>query len=690
MDNKNYKNKNRELQPYHGFEDNIRDNSFDEHGNTLESNNQNSFHRSKALNLQNKTIQENSFEEKLGKVFILFICLFICSGFLLFAGLGYFFKDNFNKLFEPKQVTKQEPKQESKQETKQKTKEIFIQDLDRMNEDELIKVANEHYSGKTYIFDLRSPYHMPCNWKDIRKKFFEITFSRKYKKLLDILLTNFFENNILNLDDYVYEEAKKHINSDFSLIFIKHGIFLKKIQLAVENKDLNAVKQALESGESIDERCYDNSTPLYLAVKNNTYEIAEYLISKGALSGNKLDEYNNYGSILLFPIINKNYKMLELLVKNGILITEELKFFTNDRKILRFIISNGKSSISGNDEDNIKDKEWEEAYNCIMRDDLDGLIKLEKAGTDLSKMYYGGDPAICIAIEKDELLKNTNNYYSSFTKSGKYKIVEYLLKKYDCRKLVNQITGRNALHYAAMSSSARYLVLLLENGFDPNKLDNDNNSALNFACFSDCVRCVEFLKSKGAKTSINKMEQNCFFFVRKEYDENRQFYYLKADGVDINKKDIYGNTPLLNYLLKVHNKNTLINAFLLAGANIELDNKKKQTPLHIAILSNNYKSVSLLLNKRPKPNKQDIEGNTPLHYVAKYASNKRMVGIISYFKQSFDFTIRNNEGKTALYYAVANNKHEMAKFLVENGAKVDEQILKLNIDNKMAKILEKK
>ena len=46
--------------------------------------------------------------------------------------------------------------------------------------------------------------------------------------------------------------------------------------------------------------------------------------------------------------------------------------------------------------------------------------------------------------------------------------------------------------------------------------------------------------------------------------------------------------------------------------------------------------------------------------------------------------------KTPLYFAVANNKYEMVKFLVENGAKVDEQILKLNIDSDMAKILEKR
>ena len=67
-----------------------------------------------------------------------------------------------------------------------------------------------------------------------------------------------------------------------------------------------------------------------------------------------------------------------------------------------------------------------------------------------------------------------------------------------------------------------------------------------------------------------------------------------------------------------------------------------------------------------------------------------MIGVISYYKQSFDYTIRNNEGKTALYYAVADNKYEMAEFLLANGAKVDEQILKLNIDSEMAKILEKK
>ena len=96
----------------------------------------------------------------------------------------------------------------------------------------------------------------------------------------------------------MYNFAKEAYNksSDYFAIFVKHGVDIKKIknfiQLAIYNKDLQTVKLCLKTGIPIDERNDVNSTPLYSAISNNNYEIAEYLIKEGALSGKRLDEYN--------------------------------------------------------------------------------------------------------------------------------------------------------------------------------------------------------------------------------------------------------------------------------------------------------------------------------------------------------------------------------------------------------------
>jgi len=40
----------------------------------------------------------------------------------------------------------------------------------------------------------------------------------------------------------------------------------------------------------------------------------------------------------------------------------------------------------------------------------------------------------------------------------------------------------------------------------------------------------------------------------------------------------------------------------------------KATPLHFAILANNYDNVKLLLRYNANPNMKDSAGNTPMHF----------------------------------------------------------------------------
>ena len=133
--------------------------------------------------------------------------------------------------------------------------------------------------------------------------------------------------------------------------------------------------------------------------------------------------------------------MFELLVSKGVLVKEELQYWTNDRKFMRIIKRKlGKDILDT--ELRGEDKEWEEANGFIINDQLNKLIEIEKNGKDLSKMYYKGEPAICIAV----------NY-------NKIDIVKHLINKYDCKKLVDRFNGRNALHYAAISFETKIEML---------------------------------------------------------------------------------------------------------------------------------------------------------------------------------------------------------------------------------------
>ena len=520
-------------------------------------------------------------------------------------------------------------------------KDKSLSGLYRLNELQLRTELDDYLNGIT---------NYNCTDREIQKEFISIFVQRKNVVLLDKLLTKCSEKNILIKDKDYYNDvyqALKDDNIESYLIFEKHGIdFLKAyedgnidrklIHLAAAKGLTNTVKQALDFGFPIDQRTELNETPLYLAIHNNHYETVEFLISKGALSPKRLEEYNNYGNILYYPVINKNLKMLDLLVKNGILLDDNLRVYTNDRKILKYIISKGK--IEDDNEANEQDKEWEEAYKFIKEGNLNELIRIENSGKDLSKMFYDGVPAICIAVEEN-----------------KPKIVEYLVKKYDCKKLTDSINGRNALHYAAMNTKDIYeeiLDILLKNGFDPNEPDKDRNTPINFAvCCNIRIPTIAFtLLNKGANPNfLNNKNQNSLFFVIEDSYLNR-FKQLLKKGADINQQDIEGNTPLHHYILKSPERDKGISIFLKGKANIKSVNNKKQTPLHLAIYSNDASSVCQLIMDKADLNQPDIDGNTALHYVAIYAPKNKfmMKHLTNNCYWDADFSIKNNEGKTPL------------------------------------------
>ena len=516
-----------------------------------------------------------------------------------------------------------------------------INNFYKLNEQQLSNELNDYLSGKyTYRRNEKS-----CKPEDVQKEFIHASINKSYPNFLDNLITKLSEKNLLIINEDYYSQAYTSAlanHPECFEVFVKHGIDLKNVRdqynkgytiihLAASKGNVEILKKALEAGIQIDQRTYSNETPLNIAIKENKYEAVEFLVKQGALAEGKLDEYNNYGNILYYPIKNKNYKMLELLVNNGVLLKEDLKIYTNDRKILRFILSKGQQNNES--QTNIQDKEWEETYNCIKEGNLEQLKEIENSGKDLSKMYYDGEPAICIAVENNQL-----------------SIVEYLVKKYDCKKLVDRINGRNALHYAAMGVySYRILNILLQNGFDPNELDNDSNTPLNLAvcCNYNNPKHTKALLENGAKPNLlNKKAQNSLFFLT-DVRYPPLFELLLKNGADLNQQDSDGNTPLHYFLLNSPIRKKYIASFLNYNADIHAVNLKGQTPLHLAILTNDPNASWQLLKNGADINKQDTEGNTGLHYVAKYAPYKIMMNEI--YRLSFgnaNLNIKNNEGKT--------------------------------------------
>ena len=108
----------------------------------------------------------------------------------------------------------------------------------------------------------------------------------------------------------------------------------------------------------------------------------------------------------------------------------------------------------------------------------------------------------------------------------------------------------------------------------------------------------------------------------------------------------------------------IVEKLLKLGANVNIQNDKMQTPLHLACNSENdtadYEIVKLLLEKGAIVNAKDCDGNTPL-YVAHWPDIPEIVEEL--LKHGADFDSENG----ALYFAIEFEYVDELRMILENG-----------------------
>ncbi|MBP5467997.1 MAG: ankyrin repeat domain-containing protein [Candidatus Riflebacteria bacterium] len=214
-----------------------------------------------------------------------------------------------------------------------------------------------------------------------------------------------------------------------------------------------------------------------------------------------------------------------------------------------------------------EDKEWEEAYRYIKNGQLVNLFDyVKRTGRDLSKMYYKGEPGVCIAVQYEQ-----------------YEIVKYMVLSFDCTKLADKDKKRNALHYASLKGNTKIIELLLQNGFDVDSTDSDGNTPLFYSITYPFPDSVILLLEKGSNPNIqNKDGTTPLHFAIKKSNVLAMEYLMKA-GADPNKPDKSLNTPM--HYISLYSKNyKTLDVFYDYWKKLDLNAKNKdgKTPRNIS------------------------------------------------------------------------------------------------------------
>ncbi len=177
-----------------------------------------------------------------------------------------------------------------------------------------------------------------------------------------------------------------------------------------------------------------------------------------------------------------------------------------------------------------------------------------------------------------------------------------------------------ALMIAAQHGGLETIKLLVKNGADVNAVDTSGFIALMTAVYFSQTKVVSFLVEKGS--FINKINEDGFNVLHLALHLGRRngpviFEFLVSKGANINLRDNFRRTPLYNVAYRGYLK--LAKLLIFKGAKVDIIDVDGTTPLMVAATGGDF-----LLTK----------------YFLEHGADKNIV---------------NNSGETALDMAIKNN-----------------------------------
>jgi len=258
------------------------------------------------------------------------------------------------------------------------------------------------------------------------------------------------------------------------------------LMIAAHYGNLDMVKYLVDRGLNIERGDPETDTydekPLYLAVLNNHYDVAEYLIGKGA-SLKPFPEDMPVNDCLCEAALNCNIEMMDLLISNGYNFSED-----------RFLESAFQAITSELDKNESVEKQ------------ISAIKFLVSKGFDINKVPFKENLDLCKYLVENR---------ASLSADDNHGVLTNVLKSSDCIKY------------------------LIENGANPNEVFL-GGSVLSNAIIQGRFDAVQTLVENGAEIGSNEI--NC----ASECGSENILKYLFEQGVNINLQDENGQTPLMS------------------------------------------------------------------------------------------------------------------------------------------------
>ncbi|MBK9579125.1 MAG: ankyrin repeat domain-containing protein [Fibrobacterota bacterium] len=506
-----------------------------------------------------------------------------------------------------------------------------------------------------------------------------MAFPASSQELWDLLQAREFELAGTLLDRGVYIDSKRD--------------GLSAIHLAADAGDLEAVKFLIDHGSDVDDFNFGRITPLMIAATRGDLAMVELLVDQGAsmeaISG-------TYLTPLMYAMLNHHDAVVDLMLKKQADPLFEPEENGEDPRIGNALFLTVLVRDTAN---------FRRLYtlhpdpNLRLRDGKTLLMAAAEA-----KSFWFVQRLLSMQADISALDREGNSALHHACKAGADSSVLDLLLRNGADPDGKNASLTTPLHLAVDSGNAANVRVLLRGKIDVDRPYPSGDTPFRRAVERGLGEIALLLMDKGAKPVFPTMGPDDPSLVVPA--TSPLFAKLAiASGADVNGK-VYPKLDSEKYpyeriltIAASQGWNDVIELALEKGADPNLTNSERKSPIQCALNNRKLDAFQLLLQRGAKPdtglmgghlhnavefglfsggfrillgsgvdvNYRDLYGRTALMYAAMGSQ----VGSMDVLLQSnADPTLRDADGRSALHDAIASRCFECAKLLVENGASV--------------------
>ena len=344
----------------------------------------------------------------------------------------------------------------------------------------------------------------------------------------------------------------------------------------------------------------------------------------------------------------------------------------------------------------------ESVYKCSLDNNMINYVRLhvEFSSIYLPVMNLGQEKSILITDKLFSFKNKKNNTSNNILQMGKSKFVE--AKKYQkgVQSIALNFITKELIYYNILAEDFNYLKEENSENIESNSTHRKSSVSTkklpNFSThYNSKKKVVSYFRRNSVQrrliypSTLSLLEKKKFFDVSKKGIENRLKYSLNSNLIlyklsknyslnvsDIKLKDRLNKQYLNRAISLIHDhkikkeySNHQLDYFELlrkitGRQNIEMILRafiqEGETLLFTEYFNNNYRRIDM--------NAKDEDGNTFLILSIKQGLNFITKTLI---EKGVDLNIQNNEGNSALHYALSGKNFEVADLLKKYGAKED-------------------